>query len=145
MNTVVCPVCGHDHARLVRGRFDSVYNQTPIELDEVEMTECDRCGETTLTPEESREVSKRVKAAVRQRLGLLAPDEIVSIRRRHGLSQDELERLLGLGRKVVTRWERGVVLQSHAVDVVLRLMDRLPEVVAELRKLRSEGKVAVEV
>jgi len=38
---------------------------------------------------------------------LLAPEEIRSIRARYGLSQAELERMLGLGAKTVVRWEPG--------------------------------------
>ena len=145
MSTVVCPVCGNNNALLEKGSFDAIYNQIPVHLDGVEMVECPRCGESTLTPEESKDVSKRVKYFVRVQLSLLQPEEIVSIRQRYGLSQEELERLLGLGKKVVTRWERGVVLQGQAADVVLRLMDRLPGVVDELRKIRAEDKVPAQV
>ena len=56
--------------------------------------------------------------------------------------------LLGLGEKVVTRWERGKVLQTKAADVVLRLMDVFPSVVEYLRTMRHRpraGAHAVEV
>ena len=135
MTTVICDVCGRDGSRLVRRPFDSLYNQMPIHLDSVEMYECERCGESTLTPEQAKAASKQVKSFARERLNLLPPEKIIGIRKRCNLSQEELERLFGLGKKVVVRWEKGRVLQSKTADVLLRLMDQNPDIVDELRKM----------
>ena len=67
---------------------------------------------------------------------MLPPEAIVGIRKRCKLSQKEMEQLFGLGEKVVIRWEKGRVLQSKTADVLLRLMDRNPDIVEELRKVR---------
>ena len=137
MTKVTCEICGCDGARLVQRPFDSVYNQIPIRLDSVEMYECDRCGESVFTPEQSKEVSRKVKSLARERSGLLPPEEIVNIRTRSNLTQEELERLFGLGKKVVVRWERGRVLQSKTADVLLRLIDQNPGIVGEIRKIHA--------
>ena len=47
----------------------------------------------------------------------------MGIRKRCNLTQEEMERLFGLGKKVVIRWEKGRVLQSKTADVILRLLD----------------------
>ena len=99
------------------------------------MYECERCGESTLTPEQAKAASKQVKSFARERLNLLPPEKIIGIRKRCNLSQEELERLFGLGKKVVVRWEKGRVLQSKTADVLLRLMDQNPDIVDELRKM----------
>ena len=109
----------------------------PIRLDSVEMYECERCGESVFTPEQSKAVSDRVKFVARERLGLLPPEAIVGIRKRCNLSQRELESLFGLGEKVVIRWEKGRVLQSKTADVLLRLMDQNPAIVEDLRKIHA--------
>ena len=137
MRTDICAVCGRDGARLVKRPFDSIYNQIPIRLDSVEMYECERCGECVFTPEQAKAVDQRVKAKARERLGLLPPEKVVSIRKRCDLSQAELERLFGLGEKVVIRWEKGRVLQSKTADVLLRLMDQNPAIVEDLRKIHA--------
>jgi putative zinc finger/helix-turn-helix YgiT family protein len=74
-----------------------------------------------------------VKRQARAEAGLLTPEEIVAIRQKLGLSQSELERLFGLGSKVVTRWETGRVVQGKTADVALRLLALDP---ANLRRLR---------
>ena len=137
MKVFTCAVCGRNSAYLVRRPFDAVYNQMPIRLDSVEMYECERCGESTFTPEQDKAVSNRVKSVARERLNLLPPETIVGIRKRCNLSQEELERLFGLGKKVVVRWEKGRVLQSKTADVLLRLMDRNPDIIDDIRKIHA--------
>ena len=137
MTATTCSVCGRESAYLVKRPFDSIYNQMSIRLDAVEMYDCDRCGESVFTPEQAREVSKQVKSLARERLNLLPPEAIVDIRKRCNLSQEELERLFGLGKKVVVRWEKGRVLQNKTADVLLRLMDRNPDIVDDIRKIHA--------
>ncbi len=137
MIATTCSVCGRESAYLVKRPFDSIYNQMSIRLDAVEMYDCDRCGESVFTPEQAREVSKQVKSLARERLNLLPPEAIVDIRKRCNLSQEELERLFGLGKKVVVRWEKGRVLQNKTADVLLRLMDRNPAIVEDIRKIHA--------
>lgn len=137
MEVVNCPVCGRDSARLVQRPFDARYNQMRIHLDAVEMYECERCGESVLDPQQDKAVSERVKAAARERLKLLEPEAIGDIRKRCDLSQEELERLCGLDKKVVARWEKGRSLQSKTADVLLRLMDKNPAIVEEMRRIHS--------
>ena len=137
MEVSTCVVCGRDSAYLVKRPFDALYNQMSIRLDAVEMYECERCGESVFTPEQDKAVSDKVKSLARERLNLLPPEAIVDIRKRCNLSQEELERLFGLGKKVVVRWEKGRVLQNKTADVLLRLMDRNPDIVDDIRKIHA--------
>ncbi len=136
MTTVICVVCGREGARLVKAPFDAIYNKIPIRLEDVERYECDRCGESTFDPGQDKAVSDRVKAKSREHLGLLPPEAIVGIRKRCNLSQEDMEGLFGVEKKAVGRWEGGRSLQSKTADVLLRLMDRNPDIVEELRKVR---------
>lgn len=141
MEKIICAVCGAKEARKVKRPYEATYGrQVEVKIDNVEIEECEACGEQVLTPEQARYISQSVKKIAREKLDLLAPEKIVSIRREYGLSQEELERLLGLGEKVVTRWERGKVLQAKTADVVLRLMDAFPSVVQYLRRMRYQGE-----
>lgn len=137
MAVFTCEVCGRDSAYLVKRPFDSLYNQIPIRLDAVEMYECQRCGECTLTPEQDQAISEKVKGLARERLDLLPPEAITSIRKRCQISPAELERLFGLGKNSVVQWEQGRVLPSKTADVLLRLLDRNPGIVDELRQIHS--------
>ena len=137
MAVFTCEVCGRDSAYLVKRPFDSLYNQLPIHLDAVEMYECQRCGECTLTPEQDQAISEKVKGLAREQLDLLPPEAITSIRKRCHSSPAELERLFGLGQNAVVQWEQGRVLPSKTADILLRLLDRNPGIIDELRKIHS--------
>ena len=134
---IVCAICSSEAVKKVRGIFQTTYNQIPISLRAVERYRCTDCGEEFLTPDQAKTISKQVKAIAREHLGLLPPDRIIAIRQQYGLSQERLEALLGLGPKVVTRWENARVLQTKAADDLLRLMERLPAVVEALREIRA--------
>ncbi|MFZ4580361.1 MAG: type II toxin-antitoxin system MqsA family antitoxin [Myxococcota bacterium] len=65
--------------------------------------------------------------------GGLHPAEVKRIRERLGMSQREAGRVIGGGPIAFHKYERGVVATTHALGVLLRLLDRHPEMLAELR------------
>jgi HTH-type transcriptional regulator/antitoxin MqsA len=98
---------------------------------------CEECGETFYTGDMGDEALRRASAAVRREEGLLMRAEIREIRQRYGLSQADLERLIGAGPKTVVRWERGTIFQNRTADTLLRVLRDHPEVVAELMRERA--------
>lgn len=138
MANITCAVCNSEKVKKIRKEFSATYNQSPISIPDAEMYECGACGERFFDPEQAKAVSLAVKRQARVGAGLLTPEEIVAIRQKLGLSQNELERLFGLGSKVVTRWETGRVVQSKAADVALRLLALDPENLKRLRLRRDE-------
>jgi len=126
MATMNCAVCDGktkkvNEIRIGKYRSDSVKVKS-------EFYRCTDCEETFFTPEQARLHTRAVKNEIRKRDGLLVPEEIVRIRKKLGLTQGELEQLLGTGDKVVVRWESGKVIQGKGHDNVLRLLDRAPEI-----------------
>jgi putative zinc finger/helix-turn-helix YgiT family protein len=87
-----------------------------------ELMACSSCGERHYTYEQSVASSRARAGALRHHAGLLAPADIRAFREREGLTQAQLEDLLGTGAKTVVRWERGTVCQSRAADRLLRLL-----------------------
>ena len=95
---------------------------------------CEHCGETFYDGVMGTESFRRMAAAIRAEDGLLAPEEIVGLRKQYGLTQAQLERLIGAGPKTVVRWERGTVSQNRTADTLLRVLLEHPEVVAGLKR-----------
>lgn len=87
---------------------------------------CASCGEVYFAPGEADAAARTAATIVREREGLLTSDEIIALRSTLGLTQVELERVLGVGPKTVVRWERGTVFQSRAVDTLLRVLRAVP-------------------
>lgn len=140
-----CPICGSSRSVALRkGRFEATYNKVPIMLEDVESYFCASCEEEFFTQQQERTVSQRVNDAAREQLGVLSPERIIEIRKKLGLTQQDLEELLDLGDKVVTRWETGKVVPGRTTDFLLRLMERRPDLIDEFRALRREQKRARE-
>lgn len=93
---------------------------------EVDRYRCGACGEIFYTPDQMDAAQRSLARILREQEGLLAPEKIRAIRESFGLTQAQLEQLLGVGPKTVVRWERGTVFQSPPVDAILRLIEAVP-------------------
>jgi len=94
----------------------------------VDRARCKKCGENFYTPDQMDAAQLAAAAKLRKHDNLLGPDEIREIRATLGLTQAQLEQLLGVGPKTVVRWERGTVFQSRTADDVLRMLTEVPGV-----------------
>ena len=79
-------------------------------------------------------LQRKATARYKADAGLLTGNEIKAIRTSHGLTQGDLERLLGVATNTVVRWERDTVFQSRPVDKLLRLMRDCPGLIDYLQK-----------
>ena len=131
-----CNVCGGSTTE-VKETKKAKYRDEVVEV-ETTLFRCDSCKEGFVTPQQMREHVRAVKNEVRRKHGLLSPTRIAAIRTNLKLSQEELEQLLGTGPKVVVRWESGKVIQGSGHDTTLRLLERDPSVVKDLRLIQEE-------
>ena len=85
----------------------------------IEIEVYENFGQEFLTPE-SGELIERTRA---RHLGFLHGKDIRKLRKRLGLTQDQLSALLDCGEKSLSRWESGRGLPSGIVNKLLRLLD----------------------
>lgn len=67
----------------------------------------------------------------------MTPVEVSETLARLGLTQKGFAELIGVGRRTAHRWASEQV--PPIVETILRLLDRHPELVDELRKIASEA------
>lgn len=139
MEKVICEICNAPNAVEIRKQKETKYKNVPIVLDNVSVFHCNECGEEYFSPDQLDEFSARSQIAWRRKMDLLSPEEIVGVRKMRELTQDDLEDLIGAGQKVVTRWERGEVLQTKPVDLLLRLIKDFPDTIARIRGFRRRS------
>jgi len=134
MKPHVCSECEKGMVRLTRGRLAIDVRDEKYELDGVDYLRCDTCGAISFTREQDRIVEMRAASEARAAHGLMTGPEIAELRHYlNDISQTDLEEILSMGPKTITRWERGTVFQSHANDALLRII----RVVAESLSLPS--------
>ena len=108
-----------DHFQALERVRDFPIHGTTVSLRE-ELYRCAVCGAEEYSFEQAVAAERCAGELYREQNGFLQPADIVALRRRLGLSQAQLESALGVARKTVARWEAGRVLQSRAVDNLLR-------------------------
>lgn len=112
-----------------------------LHLPSVEIPRCQSCGETYTTTA----VDEQVSDALRSRLHLLTPAQIRRSVEKLGLKQQEVAERLGVAAETISRWVNGALIQSRAMDNLLRLYFALPEVRAVLRGAKQDPQLGTEV
>lgn len=101
-----------------------------VHIPDLEIPTCRKCGEQVFTVG----TDDRIVAALRAQVGLLTPPEIQKRRVQLGKSQQELAEQLGVAKETICRWETGAMIQSRAMDNLLRLFFGSEEVRSLLRR-----------
>jgi putative zinc finger/helix-turn-helix YgiT family protein len=153
----ICPNCERVTPLLEVDREEEyIIRGEPIHI-KVHLFQCTICGEEFEDPQFPNNAIEEAYQEYRKRKGMVQPQEICAFRKKFGLTQNELSKLLGLGGATLSRYENGA-LQSDAHDRILRmvmqpgnffqLLKARPDVLGKTRmgelleKLKSEVEAA---
>ena len=95
-----------------------------LEIPALEAARCRACGELVFDDHADEQIS----AALRSHLGLLTPDQIREALRTLGMQQKALSASLGIAEATLSRWLNGSIIQSRAMDNLLRVYFGIPAV-----------------
>ena len=98
------------------------YKGKTFSIPNIEYSVCRECGYDVVLPRQQRQSDALVRDARREIDGLLTGQEIKTIREDLGLTQTAAAHLLGGGPNAFSKYERGEVTQSLAMDRLLRLL-----------------------
>ncbi|MDR1989001.1 MAG: type II toxin-antitoxin system MqsR family toxin [Acidobacteriaceae bacterium] len=132
--TMTCPLCGA--AELVRDTRDLpyTYKGETTTFPDVVCDYCPACGEAILDLAEARRTgdlaiafNKQVNAAI------VDPGFIGAVREKLDLNQREAAELFGGGVNAFSRYETGKTRPSLALVKLLKLLDRHPDLLDEIK------------
>ncbi len=132
-----CVECGESDVREVTVDLRIEHNGHFRTIPDRRM-HCCSCGTVSYRGDQIAEHELARAGAIREIDGLLSAEELRQIRTRYRLRQTDLEKMLSIGPKTWTRWERGKVPQSKAADTLIRLLATDPYVA---RRLMSNAKI----
>jgi HTH-type transcriptional regulator/antitoxin MqsA len=135
-NEMKCPECGG--AELVKGRRDLpyTYRGESTVFEDVEGQWCPLCGEGVLSREEDERLDEIALAFNKQvNAALVDPTFIVSVRKKLRLDQKEAGEIFGGGVNAFSRYETGRTKPPLALVKLLKLLDRHPNLLDEIRTI----------
>ncbi len=129
-----CPSCGA--AKLVRDTRDLAYTYKgeSTTLPGVTGDFCPACDESILDAAESRRTMELMLAFSKQvNAAFVDPDFIASVRKKLDLDQREAAEIFGGGVNAFSRYENGKTKPPLALVKLLKVLDRHPELLSEVR------------
>ncbi|QXI26227.1 type II toxin-antitoxin system MqsA family antitoxin [Pseudomonas vanderleydeniana] len=129
-----CPVCGA--AELIHDTRDLpyTYKGETIVLTAVTGEFCPACAESVLDVVESDRVMREMRAFSKQvNAAIVDPAFIASVRKKLSLDQREAAEIFGGGINAFSRYENGKTKPSLALVKLLKVLDRHPELLNEVR------------
>ncbi|MDD0974074.1 type II toxin-antitoxin system MqsA family antitoxin [Pseudomonas fontis] len=129
-----CPVCGAVELEASIRDLPYVYKGESLVIPAVSGEFCPACGEAVLDAAESARVSAAMLAFSRQvNSTFVDPGFIASVRKKLSLDQREAAEIFGGGANAFSRYENGKTKPPLALVKLLRLLDRHPELLNEVR------------
>lgn len=129
-----CPICGV--AELIHDSRDLPYTykgETTV-ITAVTGDFCPSCAECVLDPVESDRVMIAMRAFLKQvNAAIFDPGFIIAVRKKLALDQREAAQIFGVDVNAFSRYENGKTNPPLALVKLLKLLDRHPELLAEVR------------
>ena len=137
-----CPICGERAMSVSNEPLTVDFRDVAYVVDGFSYEACAACGEKLFRPRQLDDINRCAVSMAREDRSLLTPEQIRQLRAELGLTQVQLEDILGVGPKTVTRWEKGTVFQSAVADKFMRKLWEHPQAFgvpgASLDALRSD-------
>lgn len=131
---MTCPNCNTTALVKVRSDMPYTYKGEQTILREVTGEWCPTCEKALLDIDESNRISQVMTEFNRQvNAKLFSPQEIAAVRERLRLTQQEAANLFGGGINAFSRYENGKTKPPVALVKLLRLLDKYPDLLGELR------------
>ncbi len=130
-----CPACGS--AELMHDTRDTpyVYKGESTTLPAVDGDFCPACGEAVLDAKESRRINTLMREFNQQvNAAIVDPAFIMTVRKKLNLDQRQAAQIFGGGVNAFSRYENGKTKPPLALVKLLRLLDRHPELLAEVNR-----------
>lgn len=134
-----CPACGHPE--MVAKTLDETlsYGSQSLTLHTMRGEFCPACGEGIWDAESYRRYTEAQSALLRAVKGDISAD-IRRIRKNLKLTQTELAEAFGVGKVAFSRYERGETRPPAPLVKLLKLVERHPDLLAEMRGLSTPGE-----
>lgn len=129
-----CPACGEAGLTHAVRDLPYTYKGRKVLIEAVEADWCDACGESLTGPGETGQVMAAMRTFQQQvNAAMVSPDFIRAVRDKLALDQREASAIFGGGINAFSRYETGKTRPPVAMVKLLKLLDRHPDLLDEIR------------
>lgn len=127
----VCPMCnlGHLHAAERVRTFEPHGKRIEVRLQTMA---CDACGATVTSAAQHAENLQALASRKAHYGNLLMGEEILALRKRYGLTQQQASKVFGKGKIAFSRYESETSYPDESTTLLLTLAIERPEVMRDL-------------
>lgn len=117
----ICPIC--EEAELTQSEYQGQleYSGQTLEVNDLECWHCPACEADPVFPDQARRNHRRYQDARRRADGLLTSEQIIRTLDRLRITQVQAAEIFGGGQNAFSKYVRGEVIQSVAMDRLIRL------------------------
>jgi putative zinc finger/helix-turn-helix YgiT family protein len=121
MVRIICPICEKiSNVEIIRREETHTIRNEEITAG-IEISRCLECYQEFETVEQMENNLEAFRSVYRQRYRILSPEEIVQLRKKYGISQKALGKILDIGELTINTYEQGA-LPSGAHNQLLQLI-----------------------
>lgn len=136
-----CPACGHPEMNPKTQDEILAYGNQSLTLHAMRGDFCPVCGEGVWDAESYRRYTEAQMALLRAVKGDISAD-IRRIRKSLKLTQKELAEVFGVGKVAFSRYERGETRPPTPLVKLLKLVERHPDLLEEMRSVGLHSEQA---
>lgn len=143
-NLKTCNECGEGYLHPSTWEADFRHYDGTIHVDGLQCHRCDACGADPVFSDQIVFNEKRIADAKRKETGRLIGREVRVLREQLGLTQQQAAELFGGGANAFSKYERGEVMQSVAMDRLMKAAAFVPGVLEFLQMetdLQAGGRI----
>jgi HTH-type transcriptional regulator/antitoxin MqsA len=127
----ICKYCKSADIICTEEQENIIYKNKNFDIF-VDISTCQQCKREFFSREQILKNDAKVRDVKKSADGLLTSTEILTARTELGLTQEEAAKVFGGGRHAFSRYERAVVSQSFAMDKLIRICLKYPNVFNEI-------------
>jgi len=140
MNKTICPICETGSLSKQVHTGEIRYHNQAVQVPDLEYSQCSNCGADPVLADQAKRNQVRFSDVRRKIDGLLSSSDIRKARRYLGLTQHAAANVFGGGLNAFSKYERGEVIQSKAMDKLIRLSCRYPDAWKYLNSIESRSQ-----
>ena len=126
-----CVMCGSDSLRLDKSKKSVEIEGTATDVP-FHIHWCESCGSEMALNEDLRFNARAMRQVRKKHYGVLTGEEVRTIRKKLGLSQDQAAKIFGGGPVAFSKYENDEITQSEAMDRLLWISGMFPFLVTLL-------------